>query len=655
MTDRATIVVVDPHDALPDVIARIGAATERLVRLEIPPGSPLFVTTSEFVALKEAAERRRIDVVVRAADPLRLQLARMLGLATQALPAPTLAPRDPAPIAGPGTPPPQSVLDRRAAVAPPGPAAARPATGTKPDAPTVLRQEPTGAAAPDRAARPMQAGAIAGDEVPSPPTNGASPLDAARESEPAVDPPVTMTRLVRQVLNRHATPMPPTTRPTAPEPTPIPAEPNGNSAPGEERTAEEGPTWAAVLAEAGAPTATERRPRRAGRVGRVRPRALAVPLAALLALALLAGAAVVLVPTAEVGITLASQPLTAELLYAVAPSGTAVPDADLVIPAERATVSLTVEVSVPTTGVRREPDKPAAGTVRLSNPNREPVTIEDGTVITGSDGVEFAFAEEVKVPAAPGEGRYGAAEAAVQAVRPGAAGNLETGALGGRLPSGVYFSNRDAPMSGGTDRQFPVVAEADREALRDQIEAELPERAEAAFATELPAGTAIVLPSLSPGEIKPTFDHRVGDDAKTLSATAVVPVTALTYRAAEADDQVRAALRERLAAAAPAGYALDEDSLTLAEPEPLPRSEGDEGDLVQYRVTASAVSHAPFTDDDRRTLADDLAGKDRDAAEAILRAVPGIERFSVDYGPNWMPDRMPVNARRIDVETHPGS
>ncbi len=97
----------------------------------------------------------------------------------------------------------------------------------------------------------------------------------------------------------------------------------------------------------------------------------------------------------------------------------------------------------------------------------EPLAVEAGTTVATETGVEFAFTEAVTVPAAdPATGRPGAATGTVQAVQAGSGGNVGTGEIGGRLPNGVYYSNRMQPAAGGSDKEFPVVAQEDLDALR---------------------------------------------------------------------------------------------------------------------------------------------------------------------------------------------
>ena len=70
---------------------------------------------------------------------------------------------------------------------------------------------------------------------------------------------------------------------------------------------------------------------------------------------------------------------------------------------------------------------------------------------------------------------------------------MGTGEIGGRLPNGVYYSNRMQPAAGGSDKEFPVVAQEDLDALRAAATSAAPELAAEVIARDQP-GEEILLP-----------------------------------------------------------------------------------------------------------------------------------------------------------------
>ncbi len=102
------VIAVGISDSIADVLGRFPGYPGHGVRLTIPPGSALFLTASEFRALKEASDQARIVTTVETEDPLRRQLARMFGLNTHHVGAPT-GPRLVTPTPGRSQLPAQSI------------------------------------------------------------------------------------------------------------------------------------------------------------------------------------------------------------------------------------------------------------------------------------------------------------------------------------------------------------------------------------------------------------------------------------------------------------------------------------------------------------------------------------------------------------------
>ena len=378
------------------------------------------------------------------------------------------------------------------------------------------------------------------------------------------------------------------------------------------------------------------------------PRSLPALLgAAVMAVALVGVALFFLLPRAEVAVALKRRPVEAELVYeVVAPGAAPGRDAALTVEGEPVTLEIEFEASVATTGIRTEPGDTASGEVRLANPGAEEVTVAKGTVVATEEEVEFAFVEDVSVPARPPDAPAGYATGRVRAVRPGAGGNVEPGEIGGRLPNGVYYSNRDGPTAGGTEREIRVVAPEDVEKLRAEAEAALPDRAAERFAEELAENVAALPSTFAVGKGSDRFDHEAGDEAERLSLRAVRPVTALTYEPDATVARVRADLDERLAAGVPTGYAVDEERVVVDPPQPV----AERADGARFRLAARGAAVAVLDEAERAALADELAGEEPAAVAEILGGVAEIERFDVAYRPGWLPDRMPSSAGRIAIE-----
>jgi hypothetical protein len=67
-------------------------------------------------------------------------------------------------------------------------------------------------------------------------------------------------------------------------------------------------------------------------------------------------------------------------------------------------------------------------------------------------------------------------------------------------------------------------------------------------------------------------------------------------------------------------------------------------------VRARADAVAELDDAERAALAAELAGASAEDAAAILARRPEIAEYTVDYHPAWLPEQMPNNAGRIELE-----
>lgn len=374
-----------------------------------------------------------------------------------------------------------------------------------------------------------------------------------------------------------------------------------------------------------------------------------LPVAAGLALIVVAAFFVLrfAVPRAVIHVAPKSAPVAGSLVFDVTPDGQPLDGgaAFAIAPAPQQ-FEVTWEGEAPATGVRVVPDGAAGGPIELRNASAEPLTVDAGTVVTTETGAEFAFTEAVTVPAADATSRQpGAATGHVQAVKPGSGGNVGTGEIGGRLPNGVYYSNRMQPTGGGTDKEFPVVAQADLDALSQQAAAAAPDLVRDMLAKN-GADAALLASSVQITDQQDTFDHHANEDAERVSLKSTMTIEAMTYPASAVETRIDPALAAQLNAAAPEGYAVDPASITYEPPIEIDRSERG----VRLEVAAKGSAEAILSDAEREKLAAELAGKSPKEAAAILARTPQIASFTVDYEPAWLSGQMPNNAARIEFE-----
>jgi hypothetical protein len=352
-------------------------------------------------------------------------------------------------------------------------------------------------------------------------------------------------------------------------------------------------------------------------------------------------------PQAVVTIVPRTAPVSAAVVFDVTTAGRPIDEqAAFAMTPQQRQVEVVWEGSAPVSGVRVEPDGTANSAIELRNASPEPLTVEAGTTVATETGVEFAFSETVTVPAAdPATGRAGAATGTVQAVKSGSGGNVGTGEIGGRLSNGVYYSNRMQPAAGGSDKEFPVVAQEDLDALRAAANSAAPELAAGAITRDHP-GEEILLSTATVSGQDDAFDHQSGEDAAEVSVRSTLTVDVLTFDGEAARTKYEQALADRLRADAPEGFAVAADDIVFEGP--LETKEGDGSVRLEVKAHADAIAELDAAE--RTALADELAGASAEDAAAILARRPEVADYRVDYHPAWLPEQMPNNAARIQLE-----
>jgi hypothetical protein len=353
-------------------------------------------------------------------------------------------------------------------------------------------------------------------------------------------------------------------------------------------------------------------------------------------------------PAATVEATLRQGQLSTSLLYSVTrPGADGPPDAAFTVEAVEVAETVPFTISVPATGVEVTPDDSASGSVVLRNASTGAVTVPAGTTLTTVTGLSFTTDDDVDVPAGSPDGStIGEATVNVSAVDPGTGSNLGVGALSGKIADlPVYFSNRDGEITGGTDREVAVVAEADIESLEAAVSSDLRRYVAAGWNELLPEGQAILAPSVEAGEPDYTIEQRPGDVSETVTLTGTVDATALQFDQAAVEAQARSHYEDALAAQVPPGYEMAPETLVLAEPVLVAESP----DSVEYTMGASVTVVAQFDDGAQDALVEDLAGASTDEADTILANVPAFESWSVSRSPGWWPGGFPQSSGRVTL------
>lgn len=644
---RETTVVVTVYETLADLLSRLRTHANSAVLLEIPDGSPLLLTSSEFRSLREVAQQRRIALTIVSEDALRVQLASVFNLAI-------ISRHDDAAKAT--EPPPISNTSRLGAPSP-VPAWSREGLPPLPDEnPRPRWSGPDGGESPpderglsDRERSIWPQGRPS--SAPGPVPNRSLPPDL---DEPAQDD----ERSPRGVTTRRPPSFAPrdTNGNTLRWPDSSPPRIEGSGRPrlaGTGRRMDRsgsGPDLLPVMASSEGPSDRQRpeAPSGIGRPGRLSGKGLlaiiGAAVAAVLVTSFLLGLFVL--SSATVTLALESGRVTGTVdceIVAPGESGTA----PVVIQGERTEIDLTYTGSVPTTGTRAVPDATASGRVRFSNPTNATVPIAAGTELIAFTGQVYRVASDVTLAAGNAAlGQFGSGEAVVEATNPGTVGNLDVGQLAGALDNGVFYSNRDAPIAGGTDSEVETVQPTDIQTLRDSANEQLRQMAASGDAGNLDPDTQVVPATVELSEPIFTDDLQAGDDGAQVTTTATATAMVLTYSNRELRLLATEALIPVLSGQLTPGLQLSESTVQLTA-QGVPSEQTAEG--ATFQVSGIANTTASLSDEEALALADELSGKSASDVNSILTANQRVSSYDVSYSPGWLPDRMPNSADRIDI------
>lgn len=370
-------------------------------------------------------------------------------------------------------------------------------------------------------------------------------------------------------------------------------------------------------------------------------RVLLVTCLLLFAAATAATLVLLLAPRATVTLVPETMPLQVELTYGLDSSGQTL---DLAIPARPIERTINVELSKPTTGERFEPDGTASGQVVLVNPFPRSITIPGGTTLTGSNGVSYTTLSEVTVPAADpfGSLSFGSASVGIQAAIAGPDGNADPGVVSGQLDNGVFYNNQQ-PISGGTLKRIPLVAEGDLSALREQAKTELQGTVDQTVQEALEPGERVLEGSVEVGEPNYQFSHQVGDAADEVTVRASLTVRARAYNPDAIHQQAQDEAGRRLARLAGPQVVLLGNTLEFTDPQAI----GSSG--TAWRIAAAGQARIVLTEEQLAAAREAVAGKPLAEAEAALRRIDGVADAHIALQPDWVPRRMPEFASQIQV------
>jgi hypothetical protein len=355
-----------------------------------------------------------------------------------------------------------------------------------------------------------------------------------------------------------------------------------------------------------------------------------------------------LVPSAEVRLTPASDAIQEALTLTADPAASALDPQNAVLPAER--LRLVVQggrVTVESTGRRSIPQTLASGRVTFTNLTGQALFIPAGSIVSTRALPPVRFRTLADVPLA---GAVGAtSEVDIQALEDSAGfgGNLPVGAISrleGELEASVSVQNL-SPTSGGGVLEEVIVSQADHDRLLTLGRQAVLSAGRSELLLQLPAQNKFLVPNaVQIVEERPewtVYSARVDDASANVSLELRAVIEALVVDEGQARQLAFLMLAERL----PSDRELAPESLTYRREE----VGFDEAGRYVFRLFVEGLTPIALDGD---AIARRLSGLSTGRARQVLqgeylldpRYPPEVRVFPVNLG--WMPF-LPV---RIEVE-----
>ena len=372
-------------------------------------------------------------------------------------------------------------------------------------------------------------------------------------------------------------------------------------------------------------------------------------LIAVLVIALVTG--VVVAPTATIVVAPVSQPLgPLEYDLRAGPNDADIPNATTLGPA-----AITAKITGTATGSRTEEAK-AKGVERFTNQSTTDVRIPLGTIVKTADGVQFRTTRDENLPRStivifPPSVNFGTVDIQIEAVDPGAKGNVDAKKINVSPNPGQYTVENPIATSGGETKKIPIVQLADYDLAASRADAELRKQADAQTETwkkQAKADQSVFGAFVSGKSVSPASDVVGKELDPTKEPTFEITATARATAYSVPNNEPRKTAIARLSTAKNDGYDIDEaGAVVQAIGAPTVEADG-----VHWRVSVRAAQF-PHPDESgiRSALAGRAFGSKQDYDE-VTRVVTerGLRLVRVSTWPGWWP-RLPVLGARIAIQS----
>lgn len=330
------------------------------------------------------------------------------------------------------------------------------------------------------------------------------------------------------------------------------------------------------------------------------------------------------VPTADVTIYVSPKKLSENSSLSVSTSATSPDIGAAILPGKVLTVEVSSDKTTQTTGTKTVGDK-AKGSVNIRNGTASVLDLPAGTIIYGTNDLQFTLDSEASVSAQLSPGTPGTATVNVTASDIGTQYNLDKDVSFkvSNYPQATIDAVSTAAFTGGTSQEISAVSQDDQNNLEKSLTNELLDNAKTKLAKQVDAGRYFVGDGLISTETSKDFSNKVGDEASTLKLSLTLSVQGLEVDKKAFLDLAKAVLGPKL----PSGYVLTEDQVKANFD-----FKKKTGNTYSFDIafTANLLPQINASD-----IAKNIVGKLPSVAESYLTSTPGYSRVDISLKPHF--------------------
>ncbi|OIP57960.1 MAG: hypothetical protein AUK12_01320 [Candidatus Levybacteria bacterium CG2_30_37_29] len=297
----------------------------------------------------------------------------------------------------------------------------------------------------------------------------------------------------------------------------------------------------------------------------------------------------------------------------------------------------------PATG-KKETGEKARGEVTIYNKTEEKKTFPKGTVIVGSNSLEFRLTDEVTVASTSSFAtNFSNVKAKVEASTFGKEYNLPSGTnfTVKNNSSTNFIAKNDSAFSGGTKKETKVVSKQDIEDAKNSLTSDLAKKALAQAGSKLGEGEALVPAQIAEDVTSEKLSKKEGEEADIVSVSETIKFTLGIYTKKELEQLIKGISDGQI----PDSYELIYDSSRVE----MKNVRVGKKDTVEANLSVQAkfIPHI-----DIKKLTNSIRGKGIAKAEEILKSTTGVtdQKIILIRKFPFLPSLLPQNAKNITID-----